>query len=60
VVACEPLAQINAVDPSAYPYASNALAYLLGGGQVIFHDTEDVVETQPGLRQQCYEKPVRL
>ena len=43
VVACEPLAQINAVDPSAYPYASNALAYLLGGGQVIFHDTEDVV-----------------
>ena len=43
VVACEPLAGINAVDPSAYPYASNALAYLLGGGQVIFHDTEDVV-----------------
>eukprot|EP01043_Picozoa_sp_COSAG02_P012492 COSAG02_NODE_482_length_21409_cov_126.131018_9_plen_349_part_00 len=43
VVACEPLAQINAVDPSAYPHASNALAYLLNGGQVIFHDTEDVV-----------------
>jgi len=43
VVACEPLAQINAVDPSVYPYASNALAYLLGGGQVIFHDSEDVV-----------------
>ena len=43
VVACEPLAQINAVDPSAYPFASNALAYLLNGGQVIFHDTEDVV-----------------
>ena len=43
VVACEPLAHIRAVDPSAYPYASNALAYLLGGGQVIFHDTEDVV-----------------
>jgi hypothetical protein len=43
VVACEPLAQINAVDPSAYPYASNALAYLMGGGQVIFHDSEDVV-----------------
>jgi hypothetical protein len=43
VVACEPLAQIRAVDPSAYPYASNALAYLMGGGQVVFHDTEDVV-----------------
>ena len=43
VVACEPLAHIRAVDPSAYPFASNALAYLLGGGQVIFHDTEDVV-----------------
>eukprot|EP01043_Picozoa_sp_COSAG02_P041077 COSAG02_NODE_3378_length_6839_cov_12.056973_2_plen_544_part_00 len=43
VVACEPLAQINAVDPSAYPFASNALAYLLNGGQVIFHDSEDVV-----------------
>ena len=43
VVACEPLAAINAVDPSVYPYASNALAYLMGGGQVIFHDTEDVV-----------------
>ena len=40
VVACDPLAAINAVDPSAYPYASNALAYLMGGGQVIFHDTE--------------------
>ena len=25
------------------PYASNALAYLMGGGQVIFYDTEDVV-----------------
>eukprot|EP01043_Picozoa_sp_COSAG02_P042066 COSAG02_NODE_3544_length_6588_cov_3.222993_2_plen_190_part_00 len=43
VVACEPLAAINAVDPSTYPHASNALAYLLNGGQVIFHDTEDVV-----------------
>ena len=43
VVACEPLAAINAVDPSAYPHASNALAYLLGGGQVIFHGTDDVV-----------------
>ena len=35
--------EINAVHPSAYRYASNALAYLMGGGQVIFHDTEDVV-----------------
>ena len=43
VVACEPLAQIRAVDPSAYPYASNALAYLMGGGQVIFNGSEDVV-----------------
>lgn len=43
VVACEPLSAISAVDPSAYPYASNALAYLMGGGQVIFHDTDDVV-----------------
>ena len=43
VVACDPLAHIRAVDPSVYPYASNALAYLMGGGQVIFNDTEDVV-----------------
>ena len=39
VVACEPIANIMAVDPSAYPHASNALAYLDGGGQVIFHGT---------------------
>eukprot|EP01046_Picozoa_sp_COSAG06_P003123 COSAG06_NODE_118_length_23136_cov_18.029257_7_plen_850_part_00 len=43
VVACEPMAQITAVNPSEYPHASNALAYLMGGGQVIFHDTDDVV-----------------
>ena len=36
VVACEPIRDITAVDPSKYPHASNALAYLLGGGQVIF------------------------
>ena len=42
VVACEPIAQITAVDPTAFPHASNALAYLEGGGQVIFHDTDDV------------------
>ena len=41
--ACEPLAQIQAVDPGIYPHASNALAYLMGGGQVIFHGQEDVV-----------------
>ena len=43
VVACEPIRDITAVDPSKYPHASNALAYLLGGGQVIFHDKDDVV-----------------
>ena len=37
VVACEPIPNIMAVDPSAFPHASNALAYLDGGGQVIFH-----------------------
>ena len=43
VVACEPIRDITAVDPSQYPHASNALAYLEGGGQVIFHDKDDVV-----------------
>eukprot|EP01045_Picozoa_sp_COSAG04_P022040 COSAG04_NODE_2436_length_4131_cov_12.161458_2_plen_525_part_00 len=43
VVACEPIHDITAVDPSRYPHASTALAYLLGGGQVIFHDKDDVV-----------------
>ena len=43
VVACEPIRDITAVDPSKYPHASNALAYLVGGGQVIFHDKDDVV-----------------
>ena len=42
MVACEPLAEISAVDALAFPHASNALAYLMIGGQVIFHDTEDV------------------
>ena len=42
VVACEPLAEISAVDALAFPHASNALAYLMIGGQVIFHDTDDV------------------
>ena len=44
VVACEPLSQIAAVDPSAYPQASNALAYLDGGGQVIFNGKDDIAE----------------
>jgi hypothetical protein len=44
VVVCEPMQAIRAVDPSQYPHASDALAYLLGGGQVIFHDSDDVVE----------------
>jgi hypothetical protein len=42
VVACEPVQAIRAVDPTAHPHASDALAYLLGGGQVIFHDADDV------------------
>ena len=44
VVACEPIAMITAVDAGEYPHASNALAYLMGGGQVIFHDADDVVK----------------
>ena len=44
VVACEPMEALRAVDPAAYPDASNALAYLLRGGQVIFHDRDDVAE----------------
>ena len=43
VVVCEPVRDIAAVDPTQYPHASNALAYLMGGGQVIFHDRDDVV-----------------
>ena len=35
VVACEPIRDITAVDPSKYPHASTALAYLLGGGGLI-------------------------
>ena len=42
VVACEPIAQITSVDATEFPHSSNALAYLMGGGQVIFHDTDDV------------------
>ena len=42
VVACEPLAEIGAVDPSAFPHASDALAYLMMGGEVIVHDSDDV------------------
>ena len=43
VVVCEPMQAIRAVDPGQYPHASDALAYLLGGGQVIFADSDDVV-----------------
>ena len=43
VVACEPISAIAAVDPSAFPHASNALAYLDGGGQVIFNGSGDIV-----------------
>ena len=42
IVACEPVQAIRAVDPTAYPHASDALGYLMGGGQVIFHDMDDV------------------
>lgn len=35
VVACEPLAAIRAVDPRKFPAASDFLAYLDTGGQVI-------------------------
>eukprot|EP01047_Picozoa_sp_COSAG01_P000979 COSAG01_NODE_20_length_38868_cov_34.606071_7_plen_719_part_00 len=43
VVVLESLDEIKALNPSEYPHASNALAYLDGGGQVIFHDQDDVV-----------------
>ena len=42
-VACEPVAEILAVDVSAFPHASDAHAYLMGGGQVIFNGKEDIV-----------------
>jgi hypothetical protein len=42
-IALEPLSDICAVDPSEFPYASNALAYLEGGGQVIFDGRDDTV-----------------
>ena len=44
VVCCEPIREIMKVTPREFPHASNALAYLEGGGQVIFHDSDDVVE----------------
>ena len=37
------LPQILAVDVSAFPHASDAHAYLMGGGQVIFNGKEDIV-----------------
>jgi hypothetical protein len=43
VVVLEPMEQLRGVNPTEFPHASNALAYLDGGGQVIFHDTDDVV-----------------
>ena len=43
VVACEPIKQILAVDVGAYPYCSNAHAYLVRGGQVIFNGRDDIV-----------------
>jgi hypothetical protein len=43
VVCCDPIREIMKVSPREFPHASNALAYFEGGGQVIFHDTDDVV-----------------
>jgi hypothetical protein len=39
VVACESLSVITAVDPTEFPHASNALAHMDTGGQVIFHES---------------------
>ena len=43
VVACERMTEIMKVkdEIDQYPDASDALAYLMGGGQVIFHGEED-------------------
>eukprot|EP01047_Picozoa_sp_COSAG01_P059151 COSAG01_NODE_7066_length_3369_cov_5.472171_1_plen_357_part_00 len=70
VVVLEPMEQLRGVNPAEYPHASNALAYLDGGGQVIFHDTDDVVleilkftdsgaELMPGLAMadECEPEP---
>lgn len=43
VVACEPISQILSVDVGAYPHCSNAHAYLVRGGQVIFNGKDDIV-----------------
>ena len=43
VIALEGMDKLTAVNPAEYPHASNALAYLDGGGQVIFHDKDDVI-----------------
>ena len=50
VVCCEPISDITSVDPGEFPEASNALAYLDIGGQVIcpdgkvFGGKEDVIQ----------------
>ena len=43
VVACEPIEEIMKVEQEVdrYPHASDCLAYLMGGGQVIFHGQDD-------------------
>jgi hypothetical protein len=48
VVACEPIAEIMAVmeevKQGKNKVAADALAYLMGGGQVIFHGVEDTAQ----------------
>ena len=51
VVACDPLDEIMKVmeEIARYPDASDALAYLMGGGQVIQHGQEDgCLQLEPG------------
>jgi len=47
-VACEPVAEITAVNPSAYPHAANALIYIKGGGALVGTDAI-VTEVQAEL-----------
>ena len=51
VVACEPMAEIMKVkdEIDQYPDASDALAYLMGGGQVIFYGHQDARRAEQGV-----------
>ena len=62
VVACEPVREITSVDPSKYPHASTALAYLLGGGQVLFdefseQDVANFVVSAPRQKRHLFTEP---